>query len=168
MTIAFVMLAAIAAVGAVAAMLLRSAVHCVLALTVGLAGLAGLYLELGAQFVGFTQLLVYAGAVAILAVFAIMMTQGARAWAIGRFSTRWAAGGAIAAAVFAVLAWAICGSGVLAGAVGAAPSASVQEIGDALVHRYVLPLEIAGVLLTAALIGAVVVAMPGRAGGDKP
>ena len=111
MTAAFVMLAAVAAAGAAAAMLLRSAVHCVLALTVGLAGLAGLYLELGAQFVGFTQLLVYVGAVAILAVFAIMMTQGARAESVGRFSTRWAAGGVIAAGVFAVLAWAIRGSG---------------------------------------------------------
>jgi NADH-quinone oxidoreductase subunit J len=162
MTLPFLVLAAIAAVGGAAAMMLRSAVHCVLALTVGLAGLAGLYLELGAQFVGFTQLLVYVGAVAILAVFAIMMTQGARAEAVGRFSTRWAAGGAIAAGVFAVLAWAIRGSGVV-GTLGAAPSASVQEIGDALVHWYVLPLEIAGVLLTAALIGAVVLAMPERA-----
>jgi NADH-quinone oxidoreductase subunit J len=167
MTAAFVMLAAVAAAGAAAAMLLRSAVHCVLALTVGLAGLAGLYLELGAQFVGFTQLLVYVGAVAILAVFAIMMTQGARAEAVGRFSTRWAAGGAIAATVFAVLAWAIHASGIFSGLAGATPSASVQEIGDALVHRYVLPLEIAGVLLTAALIGAVVLAMPERT-EEKP
>jgi NADH-quinone oxidoreductase subunit J len=162
MTVAFVMLAAIAAAGAAAAMLLRSAVHCVLALTVGLAGLAGLYLELGAQFVGFTQLLVYVGAVVILAVFAIMMTQGARASSVGRFSKRWAAGGTTAAAVFAVLAWAIHGSGSFIGAQGMAPSASVQEIGDALVHGYVVPLEIAGVLLTAALIGAVVLAMPER------
>jgi NADH-quinone oxidoreductase subunit J len=69
--------------------------------------------------------------------------------------------------VFAVLAWAIRISGVLAGTPGATPSASVQEIGDALVHRYVLPLEIAGVLLTAALIGAVVLAMPERT-EEKP
>ena len=58
-------------------------------------------------------------------------------------------------------------SGVFAGVVGATPSASVQEIGDALMHRYVLPLEIAGVLLTAALIGAVVLAMPERT-EEKP
>jgi NADH-quinone oxidoreductase subunit J len=160
MTLPFLVLAAIAAAGAAAAMLLRSAVHCVLALTVGLAGLAGLYLELGAQFVGFTQLLVYVGAVAILAVFAIMMTQGASARALPRFSTMWMPGGTIAAAVFAVLAWAIHASGIFTGSPDATPSASVQEIGDALVHRYVLPLEIAGVLMTAALIGAVVLAMP--------
>jgi NADH-quinone oxidoreductase subunit J len=168
MMLPFLLLAAIAVVGAAAAMLLRSAVHCVLALTVGLAGLAGLYLELGAQFVGFTQLLVYVGAVAILAVFAIMMTQGSRAEAAGRFSTRWATGGTIAAAVFAVLAWAIDRSGLPVGAASAAPSASVQEIGDTLVHRYIVPLEIVGVLLTAALIGAVVLAMPERAQGEKP
>jgi NADH-quinone oxidoreductase subunit J len=167
MTLPFLILALVTVGGSIAAMTLRSAVHCVLALTVGLAGLAGLYLELGAQFVGFTQLLVYVGAVAILAVFAIMMTQGARAGSVGRFSTRWAAGGVVAAAVFAVLAWAIHASEILSGAAATAPSTSVQEIGDALVHRYVLPLEIAGVLLTAALIGAVVLAMPERA-EEKP
>ena len=74
----FLILALITVAGTAAAMTLRSAVHCVLALTVGLAGLAGLFLQLDAQFVGLTQLLVYVGAVAILAVFAIMMTQSAR------------------------------------------------------------------------------------------
>ena len=66
MTATFLILAAITIAGTVAAMALRNLVHCVLALTVGFAGLAALYLQLGAQFVGFTQILVYVGAVAIL------------------------------------------------------------------------------------------------------
>ncbi len=75
MTPAFLILAAIAVAGTAAAMALRNPIHCILALTAGLTAIAALYLQLGAQFVGLTQLMVYVGAVAILAVFAIMMTH---------------------------------------------------------------------------------------------
>ena len=166
MTASFTILAAITVAGMAAAMGLRNAVHCVLALTVGFAGIATLYLQLGAQFVGFTQVLVYVGAVAILAVFAIMMTQSRPSATPAPRAPLWAAGGAVAAAVFAVLAWAIHSNALSAQALPpqpeAAPSATVQQIGDALMHRFVLPLEIVGLLLTAALIGAVVIAMGRR------
>src|SRR3954469_10974238 len=76
MDIVFAIIAAVTIAAAVAAMSLRNLVHCALALTVAFAGLAAAYLQLGAQFVGFTQLLVYVGAVAILIVFAILLTRG--------------------------------------------------------------------------------------------
>jgi len=155
----FLILALITVAGTAAAMTLRSAVHCVLALTIGLAGLAGLYLQLDAQFVGLTQLLVYVGAVAILAVFAIMMTQSARTQAHPALSSTWLTGAIIAAAVFALLARTIR-AGLIPSAAPPAPPVTVQQIGDALIHRFVLPLEIIGILLTAALIGAVVLALP--------
>jgi NADH-quinone oxidoreductase subunit J len=107
MTVTFLVLAIIAIAGTAAAMGLRNLVHCILALTVGLAGLAALFLQLGAQFVGFTQVLVYIGAVAILAIFAIMMTRGAEQTAHHVLSSSWLSGALIAAAVFAVLGWAI-------------------------------------------------------------
>jgi NADH-quinone oxidoreductase subunit J len=72
MTATFLILAALAVAGTAAAMTLRNPIHCILALTAGLTAIAALYLQLGAQFVGLTQLMVYVGAVAILAVFAIM------------------------------------------------------------------------------------------------
>ncbi|HWB33105.1 MAG TPA: NADH-quinone oxidoreductase subunit J [Acidobacteriaceae bacterium] len=162
MTATFLILAALTVAGTAAAMGLRNAVHCVLALTVGFAGVAGIYLYLGAQFVGFTQIMVYVGAVAILAVFAIMMTHhpGLAEQPFSRYAV-W--GIVIAAAVFLTLARAISlapAPSVLAtSAPAAVPSATVQQIGDALMHRYVLPLEIIGLLLTAALIGAVIIAM---------
>jgi NADH-quinone oxidoreductase subunit J len=140
-------------------MSLRNAVHCVLALTLGFAGIAALYLQLGAQFVGFTQIMVYVGAVAILAVFAIMMTHKPEPAKPPTFSSYWIEGSIVAAAVFAVLAWAIRSSTVSTQAPPPQPDATVQQIGDALMHRFVLPLEIMGLLLTAALIGAVVIAM---------
>ncbi len=159
MTVAFIIFAAITVVGTAAAMGMRNAIHCVLALTVGLAGVAAIYLQLDAQFVGFTQIMVYVGAVAILAVFAIMMTHSPLPTKPDAYSSYWLMGSIVAAAVFAVLAWAIVSSGESNQALPSEPNVSVQQIGDALMHRFVLPLEIMGLLLTAALIGAVVIAM---------
>ncbi|MGH9590336.1 MAG: NADH-quinone oxidoreductase subunit J family protein [Terracidiphilus sp.] len=160
---AFYFIAALTVAGALAAVLLKNTIHCALGLTVAFAGLALLFLSLDAQFVGFVQVLVYIGAVVILVVFAIMLTRGADATREAVHSRTWFAGLVIAAAVFAFLGWA-----VLAGTPGlpnetAAPAASVQDIGNALMNRYVLPLEIVAVLLTAATIGAVVVAMHEKA-----
>src|SRR5665213_620098 len=109
MTISFFIIAAITIVGTAAAMSFKNLVHCVLALTLGLVGLALMFLLLGAQFVGFTQVLVYVGAVAILAVFAIMMTRsaGPDAEAEAALSASWLSGLVVAGATFAVLAWAI-------------------------------------------------------------
>lgn len=146
--------------GTAAAMGMRNPVHCVLALTVSFAGVAALYLYLGAQFVGLTQIMVYVGAVAILTVFCIMMTRHPGEPEHHKFSRRPLTGLLIAAAVFAVIGWAILKQPVSPGPVIGPPTAvSVQQIGDALMHHYVLPLEIIGLLLTAALIGAVVIAM---------
>ena len=72
----FAIIAVLTLASAVAAMSLRNLVHCALALTVTFAGLAAFYLQLDAQFVGFAQILVYVGAVAILIVFAILLTRG--------------------------------------------------------------------------------------------
>ena len=166
MTVPFVILAALTLAGAGGAMGLRSVMHCVLALTVGTLGLAMLYLGLGAQFVGFTQVLVYVGAVAILAVFAMMLTRSTGPHAQAAFSKGAGAGIAVAGGVFAVLAWAIVSTrSFAAGAAKAMPSVknpTVPQIGDALMRHFVLPLEIVGALLTVALIGAVILAMPSQ------
>ena len=162
MTVTFLILAVITVAGTAAAMGLRNAVHCVLALTVGFAGVAAIYLQLDAQFVGLTQIMVYVGAVAILSVFAIMMTHTPLPAKPPTYSSFWLLGSVVAAAVFAVLAWAICSSAASTQGLPPEPEVSVQQIGDALMHQFVLPLEIMGLLLTAALIGAVVIAMDRR------
>ena len=76
MSVVFYLLAGLTVAGALAAVLLKNTVHCALALTVAFAGLALLFLNLDAQFAGFAQILVYIGAVAILVVFAILLTRG--------------------------------------------------------------------------------------------
>jgi len=155
----FYILATLTIGGALAAMLLKHLIHAALAVTIAFAGMALLFLELDAQFVGFAQILVYIGAVAILIVFAILLTRGADLPKEGVFSRSWITGLAIAAGVFAVIGWAILQSIDAVPQRNAVPAVSVHDIGNALVGRYVLPLEIVALLLTAATIGAVIVAM---------
>jgi len=159
MSLVFYILSALTVAGGLAAVLLRNMVHCVLALTVAFAGLALLFLNLDAQFAGFAQILVYIGAVAILVVFAILLTRGSETSRDGIFSRTWLAGLAAAAAVFAVLGWAVLHSMRQLPHETTVPDVTVKQIGQLLVSRYVLPLEIVAVLLTVALIGAVIIAM---------
>lgn len=167
MSFIFYLIAALTIAGGLAAMLLKSTVHCALAVTVSFAGLALFFLELDAQFAGFAQILVYIGAVAILVVFAILLTKGHETPAGGVFSKTWLSGLTIAAAVFAVLGWAILHSASVLPGNSPAPAVTVKEIGAALMGPYVLPLEIVAVLLTVALIGAVIVAMHEKVGHEK-
>lgn len=141
-------------------MTLPRLVHCALALTVAFAGLAALYLYLGAEFAGLAQLLVYVGAIAILIVFAILLTRGGDETEEKRFSPVGIAGGVLALAVFAVLAWAVTtSSAVRMDSVSAMPSASMRQIGEVLMQQYGLPLEVIALMLTAAMIGAVILAL---------
>jgi len=161
----FALLAAVILSAAAAVMMFRNLVHSALVLAVALSGLAALYLQLHAQFVGFAQLLVYVGAVAILIVFAILLTRGNEPSDQVIFSPgRWVGAG-IALAVFGVLARVILTSRLLAGSAPPAPAAAVKEIGQRMMERYVLPLEVMGLLLTVALIGAVVLALRERPSG---
>lgn len=159
MSVVFWILAVMTVLGGLSAVMLKNTVHCALALTTAFAGLALLFLQLDAQFVGFAQILVYIGAVAILVVFAILLTRGSETPTDGVFSRTWFAGLMIAAAVFAVLAWAVINSSAALPNERTTPVVTVQQIGNALMGRYVLPLEIVALLLTAAMVGAVIVAM---------
>jgi NADH-quinone oxidoreductase subunit J len=159
MSAGFAILAVLAVAGATAAMSLRNVVHCVLALAWAFASLAAIYLALGAQLIGLVQVLVYIGAVAILMVFAILLTRGEQHVSVPMGLPAWLSSAVVVVAVFAVLAWAIHGSAVVRRPAPLQPVATVQQIGEALMTRYVLPLEVLGLLLTAALVGAVILAM---------
>jgi NADH-quinone oxidoreductase subunit J len=159
MSLTFIILAALTITAAVAAMTLRNLIHCALAVAVAFVGLAATYLNLNAQFVGFAQILVYVGAVAILIVFAVLLTRGGEPSTEVAFSKSWFAGIAVAIAVFGLLAWAVSKSFLNTNEVPPAPAATTQQIGNALMTKFVLPLEVIGLLLTAAMIGAVIIAM---------
>ena len=159
MTWPFDILAVMTLASAVAAMSLRNLVHCVLALTVTFAGLAAFYLQLDAQFVGFAQVLVYIGAVSILVVFAVLLTRSGEPPRQSIFSATWVVGIGIAVTVFGLLGGLILSSRALTSEPRPPPEITVREIGDQLMNKFILPLEVIGLLLTAALIGAVIIAM---------
>jgi NADH-quinone oxidoreductase subunit J len=164
MSVFVYLIATLTLAGGLAAILLKNLVHCVLALTVAFTGLALLFLELDAQFAGFAQIFVYIGAVAILIVFAILLTRSSELPKEGVFSRSWPVGLVIAAGVFAVLGWAVLESVRAVPQQTAVPAVTARDIGNALVGRYVLPLEIVALLLTAATLGAVIVAMHEKEG----
>ena len=159
MTVPFAIIAVLTLASAVAAMSLRNLVHCVLMLMVTFAGLAAFYLQLNAQFVGFAQILIYIGAVAILIVFAILLTRRSEPPRQSIFSATWVVGVGIAVTVFGLLSAVILSSRVLTREIRPPADLTVHQIGDQLMNRFVLPLEVIGLLLTAALIGAVIIAM---------
>ena len=158
-TLPFFVLSVLTIVGAAAALALRNLVHCVLALMLAFVGLAGLYLQLDAQFLGFAQILVYIGAVAILIVFAILLTRGTESHSRSIVSPSWGMSSVVSVAVFGVLAWTIRSSVATRHLIPPQPAITVKQIGNALMSRFALPLEVIGLLLTAALVGAVTIAM---------
>ena len=177
----FLLVALVTIAGAIAAMSFRNLVHCALSLVVTFAGLAALFLQLNAQFVGFAQVLVYIGAVAILIVFAILLTRGTETPATGSAAAPVGWSVCIAVAVFVTLGGAVLTTRIDfhdvrqvaaqpdAGGTGLSvtfpePAAPVRNIGEKLMTDYVLPLEVVGLLLTAAMIGAVIIALPEKRG----
>jgi NADH-quinone oxidoreductase subunit J len=159
MTPAFIIICLVTVLSGLAAMSLRNLIHCALSLAVTFAGLAALYLQLNAQFIGFAQILVYVGAVAILIVFAILLTRGIELPGDSIYSSNGTVGAIVAAAVFAVMGGMILTSKSLSTSQPSEPIATVRQLGDQLMTKYILPLEALGLLLTAALIGAVILAM---------
>ena len=159
MTLPFAIIAGLTVGSAIAAMSLRNLVHCALSLVVTFAGLAALFLQLNAQFVGFAQVLVYVGAVAILIVFAILLTRGAEPGPPVAMTTGAGWGIAIAIAAFLAMAGAVTSSVVMQRTAPPPSAVTVRAIGEKLMTDYVLPLEVIGLLLTAAMIGAVIIAM---------
>src|SRR5213592_2082217 len=99
-------------VGSVVAMSLRSLGHCALCLMLAFGGLATLFLQLDAQFVGLAQILVYIGAVAILIVFAILLTRGSEPLQQPVVTSSWVMGAGVAVLTFGSLAAAMLASWV--------------------------------------------------------
>jgi NADH-quinone oxidoreductase subunit J len=155
--VAFWALSVITIGSALLVVLARNLIHAVVFLVLSFVGVAGLYVTLSADFVAVTQILIYAGAVSVLILFAVMLTPRAGRDNSETFLQMPAA--ALAGVVLAVLAFvAVDTNWSIADRPGFEETAST--IGETLLSRYVLPFEVAGALLIAAIIGAVVLARP--------
>ena len=154
-SVAFLIIAIITLSGAFAAATLRKLIHAALCLVIAFVGVAAYFFLLGAEFVGLVQVFVYVGAVAVLIVFTILLT---RREANGTRGINW--GGAIVAlAVFGGLLWTILKTKSLAIPAPQIEPLTVKRIGEVLMTDFVWPLQCVGLILTAALIGALVLVM---------
>ena len=155
---AFIIIAIFTLSGALAAACLRKLIHAALCLVLAFVGLAAFYFLLGAEFVGLVQIFVYVGAVAVLIVFTILLTRREDEETSG---FNWA-GALVALAVFGGLTWTIVKTSTFSGAAPAIEALTIKRIGEVLMTNYVWPLQCVGLLLTAALIGALVLVMEER------
>ncbi len=160
----FLLLAGLTLGGAIAAMTLRNPVHCALCLVVTFAGLAGVYLDLGAHFLGLAQVLVYVGAVAILLVFVLLLTRSGDGQPAA-MRDGWKVAVPVALVVMAALLAAVWKQPGLTVREQPPALVPVKEIGQALMGDYVLPLQLVGVVLTVAMIGAAIIALQEKRGG---
>jgi NADH-quinone oxidoreductase subunit J len=164
----FVSLAALLLVSALLVVTMRDIIRCGLAMIVSFAALAGIYALLGNPLLAATQVLVYIGAISVLVLFAIMLTQTKNAPTRLVFQTQARAAAPAAVAIAIVIAGAVLATTWHAG--GERLWTSTQDISKLLFSDYVLPFEAVSVLLTAAVVGAVVLARrePGESALGTP
>lgn len=163
-TLAFFIFALFALGGALGVVTSRNLIHGALYLIVSLFGGAGFFVLLSAPFMAVVQVLVYIGAIAILIIFAVMLTRGMTRMS-EILNRQWWLSALVGGLLFVLL-----GLGVILpvwGENGINPNqpvsdnvATTEDLGVALVDgdQYVLPFQVASLLLTAAMIGAIVLA----------
>lgn len=155
--IAFWVMAALTIVSALMVALVRDLIHAVLFLVLSFVGVAGLYVTLSADFVAVVQVLIYAGAISVLMLFSIMLTpRSARDNAPVSYAAPIMS---IAIMVGLVLTYASVETDWAKAENNFTSTA--REIGNTLLDPYVLPFEVASVLLVVAMVGAIILVRPG-------
>ena len=153
---AFLVIAAVAVAAALGVVVRKNPIHGALFLVVNLAAVAALYLTLRAELLAAAQVIIYAGAIVVLFVFVVMMLGIGRDATLARgnaLDARGWIGPAILAAVLAAeLAYVLTLADV--GEVAGARAVEAQEVGIRLFGPYLLAVELASLLLLAALVGA--------------
>ena len=144
---------------ALGVVLTKNLFHSVLWLALGLVSTAGVFLLLDAEFLAAVQVLLYAGGVITVVVFAIVVTEKLVGEKISHTSKRLAGGGIVAAGIFTMTFSLISRAGLDIGRPEATAEAT-RSIGLLLLTRYLLPFELLAVLLLAGLIAASYFARP--------
>jgi len=140
----------------IAVVTLRNIIHSAVAMMICFGSLAGMYALLGAPIVAAAQVLIYLGAISVLILFAIMLTQAGDATLPAPFHRQVPIAVVIALAIVGLVGWAVIQTdwGVVPQAVGAA----VDAIANAVFTTYALPFEIISLLILVAIIGAIFLA----------
>lgn len=153
----FIILSIITLGAALAVVTSKNLFHSALFLILSFVGVAGLYILLEAGFLAVVQIMVYVGAIAILIIFAIMLTRRLMAKDLVQRNAQWGISGLVALLLFALLGFVLLRVNwpVVEAAV---PDESISILGQELMSTYALPFEVASVLLLVALVGAIIIA----------
>jgi NAD(P)H-quinone oxidoreductase subunit 6 len=157
--IIFFAVAALTVGSAVLVATLPNIIYAAVALLFSFAGVAGIYVFASADFLAATQILVYVGGITVLILFAVFLSHHVSNVKLAnpvRFR--------LPAAVICLLLFGVLSYTAVSGAFAVRPDVSyaptTAEIGELLMTRYLLPFEVASVLLLAALIGAALLSRP--------
>ncbi|HEX6796562.1 MAG TPA: NADH-quinone oxidoreductase subunit J [Ktedonobacterales bacterium] len=168
--VAFFLLAILLVASSLAVVMLRNIVHAAFSLVLVFGATAGIYLVLNAEFIAIVQVLIYAGAITVLVLFAIMLTQNSMSQMSNPFSRQWWLAGLICVLLAGGIIYAVDDSVLVAGSVNTAvpiatlgaASGTVARLGQLLYspfsYSYVLPFEVASVVLLVAIVGAIMIA----------
>ncbi len=153
----FFVLSAVTLISGALVVTTRSLFRSALWLVLAFFGIAGLFILLNAEFLAVAQVLIYVGAISTLIIFAIMLSRGVMDPDARRFNSQW---GLVAGfgAVFFVLLAAILTRVQWPITMGAVPPDAIQQLGSDFVGPFVVPFEVASVLLVVAMIGAIIIA----------
>jgi NADH:ubiquinone oxidoreductase subunit 6 (subunit J) len=162
----FVLLAGTMLLAGLAVVLMRDIIRCGLAMMVCFGALAGIYVIAGAPLVAAAQVLVYIGAISVLILFAIMLTQTKSAPARLVFQTQ-AVPALVAAVILTIVVLLAVGSTTWGGGTDRGDTATA-DVAKSLFGPFVLPFEVVGVLLLAAVIGGVFLAKRDHSSDSAP
>jgi len=159
--LAFVLTAGLTVGAALGVVFSRNIVHSALFLILAFLGVAGIFMELGAGFLGLVQILVYAGAISVLIIFAIMLVMNVEAGHtnLPNSSRGIHLGGALVALLLTISLGAAIWRSELSAFPGPQPvSDTVGALAELMLGRYVVAFEVAAILLLLAVVGAIILA----------
>lgn len=160
-TVFFYIFAAITLAGGLLTVTRRNPVHSAMSLILALIGVAGLFLLQKAEFLFAVQIVLYVGGIMVLFLFVIMLVNLDQAARMRQFNRQWWLALACVLAVAAELVYVLSrGASAFRYAPPAAPTeaGNVEQVADVLFKQYLLPFELASILLLAAIVGSVIMA----------
>jgi NAD(P)H-quinone oxidoreductase subunit 6 len=156
--VTFYTLSAVMLISALGVVLLRNVLHSALLLGLCMAGVAGLFASLGADFLFAAQILIYVGGIALLVLFVVLLSGRHSELHLRQINDYWLGALAVCGALFwGMWRYIVAQAGVTA---PSAPQPTTARLGAALMDYLALPFELISVILIAALVGAVIFSRP--------
>jgi NADH:ubiquinone oxidoreductase subunit 6 (subunit J) len=153
----FILLSLVTLVAAAMVVSSRNLFRSALWLILTFFGIAGIFILLNAEFLAVVQVLIYIGAISTLIIFAVMLTRDMMDPKAQRFNQQWGVVAGFSVLLFVILTaiatrvrWPVTAA--------PAPPDAIARLGAAFVGPYVVPFEVASVLLVVAMIGAIIIA----------